>query len=105
MLTRKLIPADTFPEIMAEAYVIEGTRLYVLELKMFGFAYASYYLLLKSHKTLAQLSDQKLRDQLLKTPAKFGKHLEFGRELGSDPQDQLVYYLAPVPDQDLLPGS
>jgi hypothetical protein len=81
---------------MAAGHVIENTNLYVLELYLFGFACASYYLLLKSRATLARLDSETTCAQLLATPSRFGRHLQFGRDLELDADGNTLYYIGPV---------
>ena len=46
MTRRKLIQVAEFRQIMAEGFRVQGTKLHVVELLMFGFAYKSRFILL-----------------------------------------------------------
>jgi hypothetical protein len=101
-IRRKLIKVDEFAPIWADGHRVEGTRLYVLELLMFGFAYSSYYILLESQSFLSRLDDEKLRTEVVMFPCRFGKRLEFGSDLERNGETDCVYYIRTVDNGDLL---
>lgn len=91
---------------MADCHEVEGTRLVVLELLMFGFAYASRYLLLKSRAIVDSLEDPAVSTEIARNPSKFGRTLEFGRDMEWDSSKSVIYYIAPVEEEDLVqPGN
>jgi hypothetical protein len=89
---RKLTKIREIPELLATCYQIEGTDRMVLELHMFGVAYASYYLLLRSP---AVLDEPEIAEQIGLRPSDFGKKLNFGHELSLDPATGDVVYADP----------
>jgi hypothetical protein len=97
---RKLVKVGDLRELMAVHHVIEGTKLHVLELLMFGFAYSSYYLLLKTAATLERLDDEKFREDVAARPYRFGRKLEFGHGLELD-ADKTIFYRGEVAPKDL----
>jgi hypothetical protein len=100
-MRRRLIKVESFDSIMADGFRVEGTQLYVLELLMFGFAYSSYYLLVKSTAFLTQLDDESVRCEVLQHPYRFGKCLELGQDLAFDQAEQCVYYVGEVAENKL----
>jgi hypothetical protein len=66
MTRRKLIQVAEFRQIMAEGFRVQGTKLHVVELLMFGFAYNSRFILLRSKACMKKLGNQKV--QLLDSP-------------------------------------
>jgi hypothetical protein len=56
-MIRKLIKIDENSKAMAAVHSIEGTDKYVLELLLFGYAYSSRYILLRSASTIAKLKE------------------------------------------------
>lgn len=99
---RKLIKVAEFKQIMAEGHEIEGTRLYVLELLMWGSAYSSYYVLLKSKAFLEKLDDEAVRSAVMGSPSRYGKKLEFGKQLEFDTAENCAYYIGEVKEKDLV---
>ena len=99
---RKLIRIASFPKIMADCHQVEGTRLFVLELVMVGFAFSSYYLLLRSRSLAEKLNDEKVGAEVAHRPTKFGRKLRFGLDLEVDPATKDIYYLGPVKERDLI---
>ena len=97
---RKLIKDQEFGDILGWGHRIEGTRLYVLELLLFGFAYSSYYLLLRSPSVLEKLGDEKIRENLCQHPSRFGRKLEFGPDLERVPGSEDIYYIGEVAESD-----
>ena len=98
-IKRKLIKVDTFEQILAEGYIIDGTKLYVMEFLTFGFAYSSYYILLRSKAVLSKLDDEAIKSELLQYPYRFGKRLDFGKNLWRERGN--VYYTDKVKDKDI----
>jgi hypothetical protein len=94
-MKRKLIKVDDYKEVMAQGYEVEGTPLYILELLIFGFAYSSYFLLVRSRKFLSQLNDEKIKNKLIRQPTQFGKRLDLGKELEMDKETNTIYYIDP----------
>jgi hypothetical protein len=86
----------TYEKLGGHAYLVEGTRLIVLELLHFGFAYSSYYLLLKAGTDLARLNEEAIAAEVVRKPSKFGRRLEFGPDLERDPTTQEVCYIGDV---------
>lgn len=93
---RKLIKVAELKNIWADQHQVEGTSLTILELVNFGFAYSSYYILLRSTGFLSHLDDDKVREDILQRPTMFGKKLEFGKELEREPATGEVYYIGSV---------
>ena len=89
---RKLIKISEIPELLAVCYQIEGTARLVLELQMFGFAYSSYYMLLRSPDVL---DNPEIAEQIGRRPTDYGKKLNFGRELSFDPVSGDVFFIDP----------
>ena len=58
MTRRKLIQVAEFRQIMAEGFRVQGTKLHVVELLMFGFAYKSRFILLRSEGFMKKLGDE-----------------------------------------------
>jgi hypothetical protein len=85
-----------YPGIMAVGHRVTGTELYILELVMFGAAGSSYYLLLRSRSVLTRLDEEDIRNALVRTPARFGRHLVFGKDLVGDPAGGALRYVGPV---------
>jgi hypothetical protein len=83
-----------FRQIMAEGFRVQGTRLHVVELLMFGFAYNSRFILLRSKGFMKKLGDEKVQIDLSNHAYKYGKKLELGKELDYDDATRCVYYLA-----------
>ena len=90
---------------MADGHQIEGTKLFVLELLMYGFAYTSRYLLLRSPSLVGKLDDEKIRREVSRTPFKFGRTLKFQADLELDVATGDVYYVGFVADKDLAPSK
>lgn len=90
MKRRKLIERAEIAELLATCYSVEGSGRLVLELHMFGPAYASHYLLLRS-KTV--LDDPDIVVDLGREPSRFGKTLVFGRDLERDTLSGDVYLI------------
>jgi len=99
---RKLVKSGSFAKLMADGYQIEGTKLFVLELLMFGFAYSSLYLLLRSPSLVGRLEEEEISVQVGSDPTKFGRKLAFDRDLELDAVSGEIYYVGPVAHSDLL---
>jgi len=102
MTRRKLLQVAEFRQIMAEGFRVHGTKLHVVELLMFGFAYKSRFILLRSKGFMKKLGDEKVQTDLSDHPYKYGKQLELGKELDYDDATRCVYYLGEVMDKDIL---
>ena len=90
-MRHKLIKAASFSLLMAEGYEVEGTDRYVLELLMHGFAYASCFVLLKSAIVLRSAEDEAVIADIGRHPSKFGKVLQFDRDLFLNKSDGVLY--------------
>lgn len=99
---RKLIKQVSFEKLLAVGYAVEGTRLCVLELLMFGFAYSSRYLLLKARSFDGIGDSEKGCSSVAASPSKFGRTLQFGVELERDAATGEVFYVGAVNASDLL---
>ena len=88
---------------MADGHQVEGTKLFVLELLMYGFAYTSRFLLLRSPSLMGKLDDEKMSREVSRTPSKFGRTLKFQVELELDAATRDVYYVGFVADKHLAP--
>jgi hypothetical protein len=97
MAGHRLIKTREIPELLATCYEIDGTDRLVLELHMFGFAYSSYFLLLRSRSVL---EDPDLAEQIGLTPARFGKKMTLGIELERDPDTEEIYFNDSFADPD-----
>ena len=76
---------------MADGYEVEGTKQYVLELLMHGFAYASCYVLLKSRTILQHVDDDAMVADVGTHPSKYGKVLKFDKDLFLDRSDGSIF--------------
>jgi len=101
MPRRKLIKINEFRPIMAEAFQVEGTKLFILELLMYGSAFNSRFVLLKSKSLMEKLADETVQTDLLAHPSKFGKKLELGKGLDYENETRCVYYLPEVMAKDI----
>ena len=72
-MIRKLVKIDENSKAMAVVYSIDGTNKYVLELLLFGHAFASRYILLKSASTVIRLKEND--DRILTSINKGGSSL------------------------------
>ena len=87
---------------MAEGFRVQGTKLHVVELLMFGFAYNSRFILLRSKGLMKKLDEEKVQIDLNSHPYKYGKKLELGKELDYDDATRCVYYVGEVMEKDIL---
>jgi hypothetical protein len=91
-IRRKLLKIEDLADIMGIHHQIEDTSKHVIELLIFGFAYSSRYVLLKSNSSLEKLRDEEFRKEFCEHPSRFGSNLEFGKDLELDP-DGTIYYI------------
>lgn len=90
-MRHKLIKAASFAGLMADGYEVEGSDRYVLELLIHGFAYASCYVLLKSTIVLRSAEDEAAVAAIGRYPSKYGKVLQFDKDLFLNKSDGLLY--------------
>jgi hypothetical protein len=77
-MLRKLIPITTITPELNQIYRIEGSNWYVLELKMFGFAYESRFIFIRNNKNVGKFldNDQELLNKINQGGGKLGKILD-----------------------------
>lgn len=102
MTRRKLIKVAEFKHSLADGFQVEGTKLYVLELVMYGFAHVSRFLLVRSKGVLEKLRDEREQLALNTRPYEYGRTLKLGKELEYDDATRCVYYVGEVREKDLL---
>jgi hypothetical protein len=101
---RRLVAVEEFADIMATLHHVEGTKLHVVELLMFGFAYASRFIMLKARSAPEKLHDETVRVRLIGKPYRFGKKLEWGADLELDPAGA-IFYIGDIAKRDLITGN
>ena len=101
-IKRKLVTNVSFERLVAVGHDVDGTRLRVLELLMFGFAYSSRYLLLKARSFDGISDDEQTNTRLGAAASKFGRTLKFGVDLERDAITGDVFYIGPVDECDLV---
>jgi hypothetical protein len=90
MSVQKLIKLREIEDLLATCYRVDGSDRLVLELHIFGPAYSSYFLLLRS---ASALDDPEIVEQIGRAPTRFGRKLVFGRDLERDPATDDVYFV------------
>jgi len=86
----RLLKVATIPRLFAEAYRLDGTDRFVLELVMFGFACASRYVLLRSALDLSRLDDPDYMKDIGDRSSRYGRVLRWDVDLFLDADDGSV---------------
>jgi hypothetical protein len=103
-LRRKLIKIEELADIMAVHHQVENTQIHVIELLLFGFAYSSRYIQLKTNAYLEKLQDDDFKKEICAHPSRFGVKLEFGSDLEQEP-DGTIFYIGEVAEGAEVSGS
>lgn len=82
---RKLIKVEKLADIMAVHHQVNNTQIHVIELLIFGFAYSSRYIRLRTNSHLEKLQDDDFKKVICQYPSRFGVTLEIGSDLEQAP--------------------